>query len=115
MTGFRQGAEVTDLHVADRIGALREQSELGANQLRRCHPIVRNSRADYDSAALFGNLAEFTDPRDIDEMCGLHKPQLHHRQKAVATGEEPRIVTKLSDKDECLLDRSDTMVLECCG
>jgi hypothetical protein len=98
VTGFRQGAEVTDLHVADRIGALREESELGSNQLRRRHPIMRNRSAEYDLAALLGNLADLTDPRDVDQMRRLRKPQLPYRQKAVATGKEAGIVAEYAIK-----------------
>src|SRR5690606_17596815 len=49
---------------------------------------------------------------DVDEVLGVRQPQLHHRQQAVAAGDQPGLVTEPGQQPDGVLDAGRTLVLD---
>jgi hypothetical protein len=68
--------------------------------------------ADRDGIALDPDVVEVSQVVDIDEALGPGQPQLHHRQQAVAAGDEPGLGAVTIEQRQRVLDARGPLVLE---
>ena len=71
--------------------ASRKSGKCSREQLGLQQVDVAGQRADPDLAALLADVGELGEVVDVDQVLGAGEPQLHHRQQAVAAGDDPRL------------------------
>ena len=69
-------------------------------------------RADLDHPLVLADVGEVGEVVDVDQVRGLGEPQLHHRQQAVAAGDDPRLRAEPLERRDRALDAGRTFVLE---
>ena len=117
--GLREGAAdraaVADHGVGDHVlGVGEERIPLG-QQLGLEELAVARHRSDPDLAVLLVYVGEALDLVDVDQVLGVGEPQLHHRQQAVAAGDEHRLVPQLIQQTDRVVDAGGALVLEWAG
>ena len=113
--GATDGAAVTHLRVAHVAGGVGQQRHVLGQQRAVLHIHVPGEGTDGDVVAGIADVRQVGDTTDVDQHAGLGDAQLHHRQQAVATGEELGIVAVLTEEADGLFGRTGTDVIECCG
>ncbi len=96
------GAAVTDLRVADLAGGVGEQRDVLLEQGRRLDVHVAGEGADRDVVAGVADVRQVAQASDVDQHARLGEAQLHHRQQAVAAGDELGLVTVFADEADRL-------------
>ena len=86
--------------------------EVPGEQLRAEQVHVAGERADADLAVLLADVGELREVVDVDQVLGAGEPQLHHRQQAVAAGDDPRLGAEPLERRDGALDARRTLVLE---
>src|SRR4029077_4337342 len=81
-------APIAHLHVADAFGDLGQDGEPLAQQLRLEDLTIGRERADPGPAAILCDPFELVQVADVDQPARLRQPELHHRDEAVAAGED---------------------------
>src|SRR5215217_9709 len=105
---------VTYLNIANTLCALRQQRANLLQQIRRFHLVVSRRRANQDLAALFADVCERFDPRDIDEQLWLRETQLHGRYQTVPTSKNLCAVQIARQQRNCFIERRRSFVIELC-
>src|SRR5688500_3562065 len=98
--------------VGDDLLGVGEQREVAGEQLGLQEVDVAGERADADLAVLLADVGELREIVDVDQVLGVGEPQLHHRQQAVAAGDDPRLGTEPLERRDRALDARRTFVLE---
>ncbi len=76
---------------------------------------VARHRADPDLGGVLADVAEHVRQRvDVDHVLGLGDAQLHHRQQAVAAGEQPGFWSERFEQRKRLLDARRTLIPKRC-
>ncbi len=96
-------AAVTHLRVADVAGGMGQQRDVLAKEIRCLDVHVAGHGADRDLVAFVTDVRQVGEPADVDQHARLGESQLHHRQQAVATGDELGLVAVLPDEADGLL------------
>src|SRR5207244_3345340 len=78
--------------IADQRRDLGEDGELRLHHRRRLDLPVGGHRADREHVAVLLDPREPGDLAQVDQVLGLRQPQLHHRDQAVAAGEQLGVV-----------------------
>ena len=86
------------------------QQQLGLEQLD-----VAGERADRDLVALLADVLQLREVVDVDQPRRLREPQLHHRQQAVAAGDDPRVLVRFQRRDRALQARRPLVLKRCWG
>jgi hypothetical protein len=73
---------------------------------------VPRERADPDLVALLAYVRELVQVVDVDEVLGIRQPQLHHRQQAVAAGDDACLRPEPLERLEGALDAGRAFVSE---
>ena len=107
-------ATVTDLGVADLAGGVRQQRHVLLQERRRLDVHVAGQGADGDVVAAVADVRQVAEATDVDQHGRLGEAELHHRQQAVAAGDELGLVAVLADEADRLLRRLGADVVECC-
>ena len=71
--------------------ASRNSGKCCAQQVGLQQVDVPGQRADPDLAVLLADVGELGEVVDVDQVLGVGQPQLHHRQQAVAAGDDARL------------------------
>ena len=106
-------APVADDRVGDdRLGVREDREERG--ELRRLQQLaVPGHRADPDLVRADPDVAELVvEVVDVDDVLEVGQPELHHRQQAVATGDEPGLAAEPLEQPDGVLDAGGAFVLE---
>ena len=98
--GTAQRPAVSHLYVADGGSRLGEGAASPLNRGGRLDFGVGRHRADCNAVLRFADAREALDTGDIDEDPGVGEPRLHHGQEAMASGEDSRVVSMLSELRE---------------
>ena len=69
-------------------------------------------RADPDLTVLLADVREVREVVDVDKMGRIRQAQLHHRQQAVAAGDDPRLGAEPLKRRDRALDAGRPLVLE---
>ena len=105
-------ATVAHLRVADVSCGMREQRHVLAQQFGRLDVHVAGHRADGDVVAVVADVRQVGEATDVDQHARLGEAELHHRQQAVAAGDELGLVAVLADQADGLLGGLGTDVVE---
>ena len=106
------GAHVAHLRVRDlERGLAQDRRDLG-EPVMRDQLVLGRHRADHDAAPVDADALEIGDVLKVDEMRDRSHPELHHRNEAVAAGDDARLVAQLSEERERGCDVCRPMVLE---
>ncbi len=105
------GAAVAHLRIADlgrRLGHDRARllEHVGRGELG-----VGGERADAHARSRALDAGELLDAADVDQVGGLRQPQLHHRQQAVAAGEELGVLLRAQEVER-LSDARGAVIVE---
>jgi hypothetical protein len=73
---------------------------------------VAGHRADADLVALVGDVVELAEIVDVHEVLGRRQAQLHHRQQAVAAGDDSGVGTEALQQRQRVVDAGGPLVLE---
>ena len=76
--------------VGDHVLGVAEHREVLGEQLGPQQVDVAGERADADLVALLADVGELGEVVDVDQVLGVRQPELHHRQQAVAAGDDAR-------------------------
>ena len=85
-------------------------AELGGLEQRA----VARERPDPHLAPLVADVVQLGEVVDVHEPLGRGEAELHHRQQAVATGDDPRLRAVAFEQAEGVLHTRGTLVLERC-
>ena len=69
-------------------------------------------RTDHDRVALFANAAHRLDPVEVDQVRRLCEAQLHHRQQAVAAGQQLGVAAVLAEQRDSVGDGARRVIVE---
>lgn len=73
---------------------------------------MTNGGADSDAIGTKSDLGKLPEPTNVDDVGRGAKPQGHHRQQTLTTGQDLGVVAKLSEQGHRLAQRPWTVVLE---
>ena len=105
-------AAVADHRVGDDLLGVAEQREPRCQQVGLQEVDVARHRADLDHPLVLADVGEVGQVVDVDQVRGLGEPQLHHREQAVAAGDDPRLRAEPLERRDRALDAGRTLVLE---
>ncbi len=108
-------AAVAHLLVGELGGGLGDQPGVLAHQVAGPHVVVGRHRADHEGVAVVPDAAQAVDPAEVDHHLGRVQAHPEHRQQALPTGQDLRLVTVLGECRERVLDRGRRHVVELCG
>src|ERR671935_1836172 len=69
-------------------------------------------RADQNLAPLFADVGELGEVVDVDQQLGLREAQLHHRQQAVAAGDDPGVRADALERGDRALEARRALVVK---
>ena len=106
------GAAVAHLGVGDQLGGFGQQGHLGLQDGRMDQVVFHRHRTNDHGLPFFADAAQLGNAVDVDQVLGLGKAQLHHRQQAVATGQQLGIRPVLAQQGHGLTHAFGGVVLE---
>src|SRR5215204_140912 len=101
---------VAHLNIANALRALRQQWTHAVQQVRRFQLVVSRSCADQDLIAIFTDVGERFDTRNIYEQLRLRETQLHGRYQTVPTGKHLRAIEIACEQCDCFIERRWSLV-----
>ena len=100
------GSAITCLGVAEQREALARAARTSSRSTCRVSaPILI-------SPSCLADVGELGEVVDVDQVLGVGEPQLHHRQQAVAAGDDPRLGAEPLERRDRALDAGRALVLE---
>ena len=108
-------ATVAHLRVADVASGVSQQRHVLLEEVGRLDVHVARHRTDRDLVALLADVRQIGESSDVDQHARLRESQLHHRQQAVAAGDELGLVAVLADEADRFLGGLGADVVERCG
>ncbi len=108
-------APVPDLGVADLPGGVGEQRQVAAEQAGRGQVGVSAQRAHRDMTAVVADVAEVTEPADVDQGLRHGQAQLHQREQRMPAGQELRAVAALGRQLKSLIQGGGPLIGKGCG
>ena len=103
---------IADLRIAHGIRGLPEHGRVLVEVVAHRERRVLGRGSDREARPVERDAGEIGKPADVDEYAGFGQAQLHHRNEAVAAGEDLRIVAVLGEGREGFVERTRTDVLE---
>ena len=105
-------AAVAHHRVGDHGLGVAEEREVPREQLGLQQVDVAGQRADPDLAVRLADVGELGEVVDVDQVLGAGQPQLHHRQQAVAAGDDPRLGAEPLERRDRAVHAGGSLVLE---
>lgn len=106
------GAAVAHLRVGDQLGGFCQQRHLGLQDGGIDQVVFHRHRSDDHGVAFFADATQLGNAVDVDQVLGLGKAQLHHRQQAVAAGQQLGVRPVLAQQGHGLTHALGGVVLE---
>jgi hypothetical protein len=106
------GAAVAHLRVGDQPGRLAQQRHPPLQDRRRDEVVLHRHRPDADGVAVLADATQFVDAVEVDQVRRLGEAQLHHRQQAVAAGQQLGITAERAQQVQRLAHGAWCVVLE---
>src|SRR5262249_29427476 len=108
-------AAVTDDRISDHLFGVAEHRRLAREQLGIEQLRVARQRPDSDLASVIADVGELVlEIVDVDQVCGSREPQLHHREQAVASGDDPSPGPDALERRDHALDARRALVVTWC-
>jgi hypothetical protein len=76
---------------------------------------VARQRADPELVAVAPDIGELVEVVDVDQVLGRRQSQLHHRDQAVAAGDDPRGRAELDERRDRPVDAGGAFIPTGCG
>ena len=109
------GATVADDRIGDHLLGVAEDREGGRQLVGLEQLTVTGHGTDAELVAFDPDVPELVvQIVDVDQVLGRREPQLHHRQEAVASGDEPGLAPEPLQQRDRVIDAGGTFVFERC-
>ena len=105
-------AAIADRSVGDMLVGRDDERRVLPDDRRGQHVGVPRQSADHKPIALDRNPAELGNTIDVDQPLRCDQPQVHHRNQALAAGQNFRLVAVLSQRGENAVQIDRANVLE---
>src|SRR5437773_2354440 len=102
---------ITDLDVAYVHCDFGQERTTAAEKIRTFDIVVRRHRADRDVVVLLADVAEISDPADVDDGLGLREPEFHGGNEAVSACKDFRVFA-LAKQSYGFIEASRPMIIK---
>ena len=106
------GADVADLRVGNLQRSLANDRRGSGKRVAADQLVLGGHGADGHGAAIDGNALHRLHTRQIDEMADVCDPLLHHRDQAVAAGDDTGVIAPFGEKPDGSVDAVRPVICE---